>query len=89
MGARALGLPLPAAWPGPSRNIANASAALARQRWLYGATLGWNQKPWFLAYSFQKSVEGSAAAPVAAPMKALSVIGVSMIRSTKRSVRRR
>lgn len=34
---------------------------------LYGATLGWNQKPWFLAYSFQKSVEGSAAAPVAAP----------------------
>ncbi|CAB5713014.1 Outer membrane porin protein 32 precursor [Delftia tsuruhatensis] len=34
---------------------------------LHGATLGWNQKPWFLAYSFQKSVEGSAAAPVATP----------------------
>ena len=43
----------------PSPNSNNAR--------LYGGTVGWNQKPWFLTYSFQKSVEGSAAAPVAAP----------------------
>lgn len=29
---------------------------------LYGATLGWNQKPFFLAYSFQKAVDSAVGA---------------------------
>lgn len=39
---------------------------------LYGATLGWNQHPFFVAYSFQRSVPGSASAPVAAPASTLA-----------------
>lgn len=34
---------------------------------LYGGTVGWNQKPFFVAYSFQTTAEGSAAAPIASP----------------------
>lgn len=34
---------------------------------IVGGTVGWNQKPFFVAYSFQNAVDGSAAAPVAAP----------------------
>ena len=43
----------------PSPNSNNAR--------LYGATVGWRQKPFFVAYSVQNSTEGSAAAPVATP----------------------
>jgi predicted porin len=39
----------------PSPNSNNAR--------LYGGTVGWNQKPFFMAYSVQNSTEGSAAAP--------------------------
>lgn len=39
---------------------------------IYGATLGWNQQPFFVAYSFQRAVPGSAAAPVAAPDSSLA-----------------
>lgn len=34
---------------------------------IYGANLSWTSKPYFVAYAFQRTIDGSAAAPVAAP----------------------
>ena len=34
---------------------------------IYGGTLGWNQAPLYLAYAFQKTLDGSATAPIASP----------------------
>ncbi|WP_027015077.1 porin [Comamonas composti] len=34
---------------------------------IVGGTVGWKQQPFFVGYSFQNAVEGSAAAPVASP----------------------
>lgn len=39
---------------------------------IYGATLGWNQQPFFVAYSFQRAVAGSESAPVASPTSSLA-----------------
>ncbi len=42
---------------GPSKSSGN----------LYGGTIGWNGKPFYIGYGLQKTRSGSAAAPVASP----------------------
>lgn len=44
-----------------------AATASGRSGEFKGATFGWQRKPWYVAYGFQRVRSGTAAAPVAAP----------------------
>ncbi len=47
--------------PGEATDLSHSSGDL------YGASVGWSHKPYYISYAIQKARSGSAAAPVAAP----------------------